>query len=355
MKLIFGPMATLSHEGMRRCIAKFGGCSEYYTEMIHATSLVVGGQYEPYYILNDTENDKIVWQLTGNKLEGFKEASEIVLEKGGIGIDINMGCSAPEIVRSGAGIAWMKKPLSETAKVLETVRQVLNDKRLSVKFRLGGEDWTEQGFYNFVDMLVAEGVSQFVLHPRTQKEKICRPPRLNYCEDLAQYILGKYGEALPNGHKFQIILNGNVNSVESALSASKKCPSCHGIMIARSAVQKPWIFSQISKALENAAEGNGEDFGKEECSGKTEDFGKDECTVDLFQLAKDFITDLQECQPKDFWKSRAHRFFTYFSDNFMFATQVRCRILNESTLDGMLKQLKDYFEKMPEEQFLHLG
>lgn len=349
MKLIFGPMATLSHEGMRRTIAKFGGCAEYYTEMIHTTSLVVGGQYEPYYILNDTEKDKIVWQLTGNKLEGFKEAAEIVLAKGGIGIDINMGCSAPEIVRSGAGIAWMKKSLSETAKVLETVRQVLNDKRLSVKFRLGGEDWTEQGFYHFVDMLVSEGVSQFVLHPRTQKEKICRPPRLNYCEELAQYILGKYGEALPNGHKFQIILNGNVNSVESALAASKKCPTCHGIMIARSAVQKPWIFSQIKRALENERE------GKTENCGKSDICGNEKTTIDLYQLAEDFITDLQECQPKDFWKSRSHRFFTYFSDNFMFATQVRCRILNESTLEGMLKQLKDYFEKMPDEQFLHFN
>lgn len=346
MKLIFGPMATLSHQGMRRLIAGFGGCDEYYTEMIHTSSLVTGGQYEPYYILNDTETDKIVWQLTGNKLNDFAQASKIVCEKGGLGIDINMGCSAPEIVRSGAGIAWMKKPLSETAEVLQSVRHVLEDnnlnqcKRLSVKFRLGGEDWTEKTFFNFVDMLINEGVTQFVLHPRTQKEKLCRPPRMFYCEQLAQYILGKYGNQNPQGIKYQIILNGNIHNIQSALEAIKKCPSCHGIMIARSAVQKPWIFSQIERQL----------FSQD--SEQVQSIPTQNIKVDLLEIAQSFVDNLIECQPKDFWKSRGHRFFTYYCNNFMFATQIRCRILNCNTLQDMIFQLKEYFGKMPEEQFI---
>ncbi|NLM01591.1 MAG: tRNA-dihydrouridine synthase family protein [Treponema sp.] len=345
MKLIFGPMATLSHQGMRRTLSKFGGVDEYYTEMIHTSSLVAGGQYEPYYILNETENEKIVWQLTGNKLDDFAEAAKIVCQKGGIGIDINMGCSAPDIVRSGAGIAWMKKPLSETAKILESVRGVLNEnkinncKRLSVKFRLGAEDWTEKKFYNFIDMLVSEGVSQFVLHPRTQKEKLCRPIRLHYCEELAKYILEKYGTYAKDANAFQIILNGNIKDVESAMAAQKKCPSCHGIMIARGAVQKPWVFSQIKNKM------NSEYYFEQ-----TDIISKKE--IDLLNVAKVFIEDLKECQPKDFWKSRAHRFFVYYCNNFMFASQVRCNILNCVNLEDMILQLENYFEKMPEERFL---
>jgi tRNA-dihydrouridine synthase len=34
MKLICAPMATLSHPAFRILIEKFGGCDEYYTEMI---------------------------------------------------------------------------------------------------------------------------------------------------------------------------------------------------------------------------------------------------------------------------------------------------------------------------------
>ena len=50
MKLICAPMATLSHPAFRVIIEKFGGCDEYYTEMINAPSLLNGGQFEKYYI-----------------------------------------------------------------------------------------------------------------------------------------------------------------------------------------------------------------------------------------------------------------------------------------------------------------
>ena len=118
MKLISGPMATLSHEGMRHLISDFGFCDEYYTEMIHCPSLVSGGQYEKYYLFNNVEADKIVWQLTGSEAESFKEAAKIVSSYGGIGIDVNMGCSAPEIYRTGSGIAWMSKSADEVKKLL---------------------------------------------------------------------------------------------------------------------------------------------------------------------------------------------------------------------------------------------
>ena len=63
MKLICAPMATLSHPGFRIITEKFGGCDEYYTEMINASSYLTHGQFESYYTLNEIAGDKIVWQL----------------------------------------------------------------------------------------------------------------------------------------------------------------------------------------------------------------------------------------------------------------------------------------------------
>ncbi|GMO51396.1 MAG: hypothetical protein Pg6C_16150 [Treponemataceae bacterium] len=40
IKLILAPLATLSHGALRRAIYFFGGCDEYYTEMIHAPTLL---------------------------------------------------------------------------------------------------------------------------------------------------------------------------------------------------------------------------------------------------------------------------------------------------------------------------
>ena len=179
MKLILAPMATLTHQALRKTVANFGGVDEYYTEMINASSLLHGGSFEKYYILNDVEPEKTVWQLTGDEENPLAEAAAVVKDCGGIGIDINMGCAAPAIYKYGAGISWMLKPISETSSMLSAVKNAIGEKRLSVKIRLGDEDFTMEKLFAFADMLVGEGVSQIVLHPRTKKEKYTRPPKYN--------------------------------------------------------------------------------------------------------------------------------------------------------------------------------
>ena len=135
-------MATLTHQALRKTVANFGGVDEYYTEMINASSLLHGGQFEKYYILNDVESDKTVWQLTGDEENPLAEAAAVVKDCGGIGIDINMGCAAPAIYKYGAGISWMLKPVLETSSMLSDVKNAIGEKRLSVKIRLGDEDFT---------------------------------------------------------------------------------------------------------------------------------------------------------------------------------------------------------------------
>ncbi len=332
MKLIFGPMATLSHEGMRHLISDFGFCDEYYTEMIHCPSLVAGGMYERFYLLNNIEKEKIVWQLTGNEIESFREASKIVIQSGGIGIDINMGCSAPEIYRTGCGIAWMKKNPDEIKKLLSVVKNELvkantSCKRLSVKYRLGEEDFTEKKFLDFSDMLADCGVTQLTLHPRTRKEKLCRPPRYQYCQILAEHLKTK---------GITVIVNGNVKDEDTFLQVKKNCPACDGVMISRAAVQKPWIFNQLS-VLENQ---------KDETENQSE-----KCSIDLYLVAEKFLEYMKESQPEDFYQTRSQRFFYYFCDNFMFANQLKSRIGVIKNCDDILHVFEDYFSKMSEEQY----
>lgn len=330
MKLLLAPMATLSHEALRNLIFRFGGCDEYYCEMIHATSLVSGGKFEEYYIRTQPEPDKMVWQLTDYREEALKEASKIVSELGGIGIDINMGCPAPDIYRTGAGCAWMSKPLQEVASMLNKVKSVLDSsttscKRLSCKIRLGEEDFTIEKLFDYCDMLVSEGVTQITLHPRTRKEKYTRKARWEYVNQLCEYLKTKYSSL-----NLQIIGNGSIFSVEDAISSIKKAPNIDGIMLGRSVIQKPWLFKQISSALSN------EEF-------KTE--------IDLFELAIDFMKDIENCQPQEFWKTRKQRFFIYFCDNFQFGNYLKSQLINNDGFEIQKNILQEYFEKMPSERF----
>ena len=320
MRLICGPMATISHPAFRILVEQFGDCDEYFTEMINAGTLLTGGPFEKYYIDPAPVPQKIVWQLTGYDAEHMVEAARRLCELPGIGLDLNMGCSAPDIYKYGAGIAWMLKDIEETRQMVRGVRAVVPEgKRLSVKLRLGDDNFTDDGFFSFCDMLVGEGVELLTLHPRTKKEKLVRPPRYSYCQKLAERYKGKV----------PVYLNGNVKDKQSYDFAVASCPDVEGVMISRAAVQRPWIFKElVGETLEGPLE------------------------IDMLQLAQNYIKNIQLYQPPEFWKTRLQRFFTYYAQNFKFAHYAQTQFINARDIPDLEQRLKDFFEKCLEEKII---
>lgn len=325
-------MATLSHEAFRLAIEKFGGCDEYFTEMINAPSLLNQGPFEKFYLLAGPSPEKIVWQITGNKEESISKACAYVAKLGGIGVDINMGCSAPQIYKTGAGIAWMLKPVEETESLIRLVRKSLDEveketgkhMRLSVKCRLGDDNFTDSQFFSFSDMLVENGVELITLHARTIKEKYRTLPKYEYVEKLALRYKDK---------DIPIFINGDVKDYKSLCYALQKAPHSSGVMIARAAAQKPWIFAELSKDIDNKS---------------------DEKTkrVDCKQLALDFIDDVVRYQPEEFHKTRIQRFFSYYCMNFSFGHYFQTQILNYHSVEETKEKIMEYFLKEPEDQYI---
>lgn len=315
-------MATISHPAFRILVEHFGGCDEYFTEMINAGSLLNFGPFEKFYIDPVPCPDKIVWQLTGSDAPRMKDAAAQLAELPGIGIDINMGCSAPDIYKTGAGIGWMLKDRAETQEMVRAVRSVVPaSKRLSVKLRLGDENFTEQGFFDFCDMLTGEGVELLTLHPRTKKEKLARPPRYKYCQQLAE----RYKDNVP------VYLNGNVKDKASFDFAMAACPDVAGIMISRAAVQKPWIFQEL----------------KDSSYCKLADE-----PINMEELCLEYVDLIEKYQPQEFWKTRLQRFYTYFCMNFAFSHYAQTQFINAADKgnEELRKTIKEFFEKCPEER-----
>ena len=338
LKLLSAPMAAITHEAFRRSIARFGGCDEYYTEMIHAASFINGGPYEAYYANCGPEPAKIVWQLTGSDTDKLVRCAELLLEHPDspsvIGIDMNMGCPAPEIYRQGAGIAWMSKPLAEVEQTVKALRRVCGTKRLSVKIRLGEEDFSENGLFDFADMLCAAGADRITLHPRTRKESYSRPIRKKYVQLLAEFIKAHYPAVSVAG-------NGAIDGPKALADFAAFCPDADAFMIGRSAVQEPWIFALLKRSAEAGTR-------------DAETGGGAELQIDLLKTAEDFIADLESCQPEDFWKTRAQRFFAYYCDNVQFAHYIKSQVLQQKNHRAMLERFARYFEEMPGERMLNI-
>jgi len=295
-------MAELSHRPLRELIESYEhgkGADEYFTEMISIGALISGGPFEAWYIDNGPKPEKLVYQLVGSDIDHFARAVTLLDQKECLGIDINMGCSAPAITRTGAGVRWMAD-CDRAAGLIRRLRP-LTRRRLSVKLRTGPSDDFEY-LVRFCLRLEAEGLDLITLHPRTAKEKFKRKARWEYVSALRKEL------------RIPVAGNGDISSAEEIQRRSKECDA---VMIGRLALRRPWIFADTAPS-------------------------------DTFieETGLRFLELLSRYQPPEFHLSRARRFFSYFCDNLKWGNYVKNLINRETGILGIQHVWQEYFNKL---------
>jgi len=309
LPFLLAPMAELSHRALRELIEGFGGCDEYFTEMISAAALLGGGPFERWYIDGGPRPEKVVFQLVGADIGQISKAAALLDRLECRGIDLNMGCCAPLIRKTGAGITWMAS-VDRAGGLVKEVRKAVK-RRLSVKIRTGLSDNFEY-LVKFCRRLEEEGVELIILHPRTAKEKLKRRARWDYVGALRQEL------------RIPVAGNGDIGSAED-LTARAAGP-CDAVMVGRAAVRQPWIFAHAREA----ASGNAP---------------KGENLVPGTGLR--FLELLARWQPPEFHISRARRFFGFFCDNLTWGNYLKNLLNREESLFGMEKVWRGYFGEKP--------
>jgi len=300
---LLAPMAELSHRALRELIESFGGCDGYFSEMISSGSLLAGGPFEKWYIDTGPRPEKLVFQVVGSGSEQISRAAAILDRLDCAGIDINMGCSAPIIRKTGAGAAWMAD-IDRAGELISRVRPVVS-RRLSVKLRIGYRDDFEY-LVRFCRRLEAEGTELVTLHPRTVMEKFKRLARWEYVGALRQEL------------KIHVAGNGDIACAEELVS--RAAGPCDAVMVGRAAVRRPWIFAQ-ARALSP----------------------KLSSVPNLEETGLRFLELLSRYQPPEFHVSRAMRFFSFFCDNLKFGNYLKNQLNREKTLSGIEQIWKRYF------------
>jgi tRNA-dihydrouridine synthase len=294
--------------------------------MISAGALVSGGPFESWYLDAGPCPGQVVYQLAGANAEHLAAAAALLDRYECAGIDINMGCSAPAIARTGAGIRWMNDA-ERAAAMLAAVREKTR-KRLSVKLRLGpgntspeprpAASGTDDALFDylvrFCRRLEEAGAERITLHPRTGREKFKRRARWEY--------VGRLRDSLG----IPVAGNGDITGAEDLLR--RAAGPCDGVMAGRGAVRQPWIFAQAA-AIEQ---------------------GRVWEAPDLEETALRFLDLLAQYQPPEFHLSRARRFFGYYCDSFIWGGYLKTLLGREENLAGMGKVLSAHIREHPEER-----
>jgi tRNA-dihydrouridine synthase len=339
-------MAELSHRALRELIEGFGGCDGYYTEMIGAGALVSGGRFEDWYLESGPCPDKLIYQLVGADSGRLAVAAALLDKLPGAGIDINMGCSAPAIARTGAGVRWMAFP-QEAAAMIGQVRRATG-KRLSVKLRLApergivqasdGPDAVFDYLLDFCRRLVEAGLDFVVLHPRTADEKFRRAAHWDYVARLRAAL------DIPVGG------NGDIDGPESLLIRAQG--PWDAVMAGRAAVRQPWIFAQARQlAAGDTPKAALRSVKSRFCPNELHEAQQTTSphspfpTPNLEETGLRFLDLLAKYQPPEFHLSRARRFFNYFCDNLRWAHYQRTRLNRETGLKGIARVWQEYFRE----------
>ncbi len=313
-KLFMAPMAEITTPSLRRCIRKFDSETVLYSEMLSGAAIACGSFHnEPLTKINDND-EPFVFQLLGGDPGTMAEACRILSEKKCSGIDINMGCSAPDIVKKFQG-SRLLSDMEATRKIVQNCRKVYGG-TLSVKMRSGFEQSDNRYLVEFARMLQGEGIDYITLHPRHGKLSFRRTADWGLVKLLKESV------------EIPVVGNGDITVPEDVERRFHET-GCDGIMIGRNAVTSPWIFA-LSRMLITG--------------------GSYSLEVDLPEVFREVLTGIKNDLPEHLHKSRGHRFSFYFCKNFVFSHDLFNSIRNVNRIDLMIEIIDEYVLRNPGER-----
>lgn len=231
---ILAPMAGVTNSAFRT-IAKELGAGLVVMEMVSDKGIQYNNQKTLHMLHIDESESPISIQLFGGDADSLARAAVFIQENTRANLlDINMGCPVNKVVKNEAGAKWLKDP-DKIYHIVKTVSAHLSIP-LTVKMRTG---WSDNSLA-VENALAAEsaGVSALAMHGRTREQM--------YTGHCDHDTLARVAKAIT---KIPFIGNGDIKTAEDARFMMEEV-GVDAVMVGRSAMANPYIFTQITHYLE---------------------------------------------------------------------------------------------------------
>ncbi len=228
--VVMAPMTKGSNLPYRRLCVELGA-RVLVSEMVVARRLKQKRGSEFALIRRAPEEPCFGVQLAGNKPEETAWAAALVEARGADFVDLNLGCPIDHFTRMGLGAALARQP-GRVATIVAAVRAAVQVP-VTVKIRLG---WNtgKRNYLELAKAAVDAGAGAITVHGRTREARYRHPA------DWA--AIAEVAAAVP----VPVVGNGDLlfaHEIADRLASS----GCAGVMVARGALIKPWIFREASQ------------------------------------------------------------------------------------------------------------
>lgn len=234
---VLAPLAGITTPAFR-LLCEEQGAGLTFTEMISAPGLVRGSEQVAALVAPSSPDHPFAVQLAGAEASELAEAARRVAAQGAVLIDINMGCPANKVAKTGGGVALMRTPERAETLLRAVCDAVPQGVGVTVKMRLGWDD-ASRNAPELAARLVAAGAAAVTVHGRTGRQGFRGRCDL---EGIRQVVTAVDGAA-------PVLGNGDVRSPGDARRMLAET-GCHGVMVGRGALGNPWLFAQLRSAFE---------------------------------------------------------------------------------------------------------
>src|SRR6056297_3734106 len=222
------PMAGYTDAPFRR-LCREQGSAWAVTEMVSARALARGDQRSlligaPY----PGEPDLVIQLFASDPGEAAAAALKLQERYTPVAFDLNMGCPVRKVVHKGCGVELMARPQLSRA-IVAAVRDA-SGLPVSTKMRLGKDDVR---LSEAAHAVVEGGASLVAVHGRTGAQKYEGAADWAPIVDLAA--------------RLPVPVVGSGDVTDASTFRSRRAQGV-GVMIARGALGRPWIFAEVRGA-----------------------------------------------------------------------------------------------------------
>lgn len=294
---VLAPMEAVTDVVFRHVVEAAGGPDVYFTEFTNAASYFSEkGRASTRGRLAFTDDEQpMVAQIWGTNPEYFEFMASGLAKQGFAGIDINMGCPAKDVVKTGAGSGLIRDP-ERAAELIAAAKK--SGLPVSVKTRLGDlktEEWTA-----WLTHILKQDIVNLTIHLRTRKEMSKVPAHFELIHDIKKLR----DEIAP---QTLLTINGDIKDREHGLELVKEY-GIDGVMIGRGIFADPYAFAKEKR-----------EHSKEELLGLLS------IQLELFDKYN------EELEPRKF--DPLKRFFKIYVRNFEGAAELRDKMMHTKTTD----------------------
>ncbi len=239
--LLQAPMAGFTNYAYRQVVREFGGVGLQATEMVHARGFLEidrrrGTFPERLWGVRD-EPRPLAVQIWDNDPEALAAVGARLAHEFRVSVvDINFGCPVKKVTEGAKSGSYLLRWPDRVGMVVRRVVEACQGVPVTAKIRLG----CTRDSINAIEIAQAieeAGAAAITVHGRTAQDYFSGRADWSRISDIKPYL-----------KRIPLIGNGDLDTPQAVVDAFARW-NVDGVMIARAALSKPWLFRQAQAAL----------------------------------------------------------------------------------------------------------